>query len=544
MRQFYSEDDLHPMGRALDPNALPAAAPAGGPMVRAAAAKNGSAALEAEPAQAVRHVCPFCGALNELPHGPCPRCTMENTSQTRKATKARIGPWYVLQNRNPAAPGMKFETLLGFVRRRRVKPGSIVRGPTTHQLWRYASQVKGLSREFGLCYSCGGAVAKDAGICPRCNRLQDPPANPDVLLESEAELPRPAAAPVYKELKPAAPVAEADIVVPALGPLPAGGVVGADVFGDIPDEDGPPDAPAAAGGGSAPVRSATDLADEEDAQRPFSVNDLAAAFRMSAPPADGGGGDYGGGGYGGGYGGGGFGSGGPIDVPAIFGGGGGFYPRRSIGRSVVVLAAVVLVGLGVWLMFDDISRRRTLNWFQEAYAAVRRTGEDASIGGHRKETTPEAGSPVNNRPLLPDTTATTQDPAPPDDLLVGDSELMPDSQPLIDDIPEEPEIVPDLRTTEAAPATAETPLPDEEEFPRTEPENPVERPPAPDPQESIEHAKTLKSAALDAMALRDYEEALRLLDDIRLLPEESWPTDLEVLTDRIKFLMARERSQQ
>ena len=133
-----------------------------------------------------RHVCPFCGSVNETMEGPCPQCTMGNTAETRKATKSRIGPWYVLQSRNPAAPGMKYQTLLGFVRKGRVKARSIVRGPTTHQLWRFACQVKGLSREFGVCYSCGGAVDRDAQLCPQCNRLQDPPADPDVFVEGQA----------------------------------------------------------------------------------------------------------------------------------------------------------------------------------------------------------------------------------------------------------------------------------------------------------------------------------------------------------------------
>ena len=55
-----------------------------------------------------KYVCPFCGSVNENEQGTCPRCTMENTAASRKATKVRIGPWYVLQTRNPAAPGMKF----------------------------------------------------------------------------------------------------------------------------------------------------------------------------------------------------------------------------------------------------------------------------------------------------------------------------------------------------------------------------------------------------------------------------------------------------
>ncbi|CAN5677196.1 hypothetical protein BH09PLA1_BH09PLA1_24080 [soil metagenome] len=108
---------------------------------------------------------------------------MEDTAATRQATKARIGPWYVLQARNPAAPGMKFSTLLALVGKGQVTPRSIVRGPTSHQLWRFAAHVRGLSREFGICYSCGESVEKVAAICPHCDRTQEPPADPDALLE-------------------------------------------------------------------------------------------------------------------------------------------------------------------------------------------------------------------------------------------------------------------------------------------------------------------------------------------------------------------------
>src|SRR5689334_3885103 len=59
--------------------------------------ERGSAPGGARPPLTGRHVCPFCGGVNESAQGPCPRCTMENTAETRKATKSRIGTWYVLQ---------------------------------------------------------------------------------------------------------------------------------------------------------------------------------------------------------------------------------------------------------------------------------------------------------------------------------------------------------------------------------------------------------------------------------------------------------------
>ena len=147
---------------------------------------NGDPAVAAEQVRQPltgKHVCPYCG--HQYPGGPepCPRCTMEDTPATRQATKARIGPWYVLQSRNPAAPGMKFATLLALINRGQVTPRSIIRGPSTSQLWRFAAHARGVSREFGLCYSCGGSIDKTSSLCPHCQRSQEPPADPDVLLE-------------------------------------------------------------------------------------------------------------------------------------------------------------------------------------------------------------------------------------------------------------------------------------------------------------------------------------------------------------------------
>lgn len=134
-----------------------------------------------------RHVCPYCGQQNATALDACPRCTMEDSPATRQATKARIGPWYVLQNRNPSAPGMKYATLLSLIRKGYITPRSVLRGPTTYQLWRFAAHVRGVSREFGTCYSCGGAIIKTASFCPACQRSQEPPAQPDILVEPRTQ---------------------------------------------------------------------------------------------------------------------------------------------------------------------------------------------------------------------------------------------------------------------------------------------------------------------------------------------------------------------
>jgi hypothetical protein len=122
---------------------------------------------------------------------------MENTALTRQATRARIGPWYVMQARNPAAPGMKCNTLLALIRKGQVTPKSVIRGPTTQQFWRFAARVKGISREFGLCFSCGTRLDTTAAECPRCGKSQDLPANPDTLLDGDL----PPSPPVFREVK-------------------------------------------------------------------------------------------------------------------------------------------------------------------------------------------------------------------------------------------------------------------------------------------------------------------------------------------------------
>ncbi len=153
----------------------------------------------------VMSVCPFCGAISEKTESACSRCKMENSAMTRQATRARVGPWYVMQSRNPSAPGMKCSTLLALIRKGQVTPRSVIRGPTTYQLWRFAARVKGISREFGLCYSCGGEVQRTSTFCARCSRSQELPPNPDALLEHDTQ----SAKTVYRDVKSPRPPAPA-----------------------------------------------------------------------------------------------------------------------------------------------------------------------------------------------------------------------------------------------------------------------------------------------------------------------------------------------
>lgn len=215
MHEPFFTTEADEMSRAFDPSntdAPPTGSPSGPapepPVdrlikggVRATGPASPSESTPSSPARrSISHlaVCPFCGSVNETTSGAaCRHCGMENTPATRQATRSKIGPWFVWQSRNPSAPGMNWATLISLVEKGRITPRSVVRGPTTGQLWRFAARVKGLSREFGACWHCGGELLRTARLCTGCKRLQQPPINPDALLENGSDI---AMSPVHKSV--------------------------------------------------------------------------------------------------------------------------------------------------------------------------------------------------------------------------------------------------------------------------------------------------------------------------------------------------------
>jgi hypothetical protein len=114
---------------------------------------------------------------------------MEDTPTTRRSTSERVGPWFVLQRKNPTAPGLRYSVLLALIKRGHVTPKSILRGPTSSQLWKLAAQMKGVSRLFGLCWHCQASVSPEAISCPRCKSPQDISGDPDAFVETAPVIP-------------------------------------------------------------------------------------------------------------------------------------------------------------------------------------------------------------------------------------------------------------------------------------------------------------------------------------------------------------------
>jgi hypothetical protein len=487
---------------------------------------------QAGQAAATKKVCPFCGAINDNDGNACPRCLMEDTQTTRSATKSRIGPWFVLQARNPAAPGMKWHTLIELVRKGVVVPRSIVRGPTTHQLWRAAGHVKGLSREFGLCYHCGGDIDKGANQCPHCNKLQEPPINPDSLLESrepmvrrdlprEAGMPQRDASPMRAVSPAPAPVPMPMPQAPAPVPQPVPQPPSRDILANSDLDALAADlerfvAPASTNASSA-MNLPTDFVIPKPPERTFSKPDagilsakeLAAAFQLdfqpnpqAAPTAT-------------------------AQLPAP-------RPTKPAGKSRPVLRTFVLliflaaIGGVTFFYLKPEYREPALAWVQKNYASVKN-----SIEGKVKSTPPAMGTSTQ-APTTPDSHAPAATPVEHETVAKHAPEVVVPKETVAQQ-PPAPAPKPEAK------ARVDTP-PVVVDVPKPQPEAQVPPPaPAPsEPQMSFDEAydkyRALWSAALDAEAKQDLPLAIEKYEAIQKLPKDVWPKDL---TERLSVAKRR-----
>ncbi|MEX0777371.1 MAG: hypothetical protein WD042_16835 [Phycisphaeraceae bacterium] len=112
-------------------------------------------------------LCPYCGHPQ---HGGdrCVSCGGLFDSLSLKATQVAMGPWYVRDKDNPFRPGCSYETLVKQVKAGKVKPTTVLRGPSTRQFWQVARNVPGVAHLLGYCHSCNNHVQPTESRCPSC----------------------------------------------------------------------------------------------------------------------------------------------------------------------------------------------------------------------------------------------------------------------------------------------------------------------------------------------------------------------------------------
>lgn len=465
-----------------------------------------------------KHVCPFCGVLRADPGQPCPRCTLDDTQATRSATKQRIGPWFVLQARNPSAPGMKFATLQSLARKGHISPRSVVRGPTTDQMWTFVASVRGLSREFGLCYHCGENIDPQATHCRHCSRSQELVADSDSLLESPLAMPI-AAPPPPPPAAPVAPASTAANLPPDFFSMSAitadtgmDGGTSLDLQVDAPAFSPIPVVPRQ----NLPVRPPSRASTLQRAPMPvkeesiLSAKELAAAFQLDFRP------------------------------PGSRGSGSGRRPVRTLAALLLIFLIAGLIVLGLrpdW-------RTATFAWASERWGSVAASLEQpAKPGATPAKTTPvgkeSSISPPTNKPAViePPRTPVVAPPAKPQPV---SEPVVADVRPPVSETPPPVTTVPPVTVPKVEPRPEPPPVAVAPPAPKPQP---VYTPPPPLPdvspdeltiEQATARASELRLRAMDAQAKGSWTDALAMYEQIQKLPREAWPADLQLRLDIAK----------
>jgi hypothetical protein len=112
--------------------------------------------------------CVYCGQVIPRTSDRCPHCRTSFSLAVRKASREVLGPWYYLDPRNPSGRGVTFETLIKMIEKGRIRPDSIIRGPTTQQDWMYAAEVPRLAKYLGMCPHCFAEAKPEDTYCTHC----------------------------------------------------------------------------------------------------------------------------------------------------------------------------------------------------------------------------------------------------------------------------------------------------------------------------------------------------------------------------------------
>jgi len=137
-----------------DPSETPEAAPQEGS--RQSASQQSSTTL-----------CPYCGTVNTT-GDKCSACGGLFDPLSLRATQIAMGPWQLRDKHQPFRPGFSYETLKKMVTGGRIKPNTVLRGPTTMQFWQVARNTPGVSHLLGVCHVCNGPLASEEVVCPKC----------------------------------------------------------------------------------------------------------------------------------------------------------------------------------------------------------------------------------------------------------------------------------------------------------------------------------------------------------------------------------------
>ena len=113
-------------------------------------------------------ICPYCGAAQTM-GSRCGACGVAFDPGTRLNQQLRMGPWFLRDPQHPFRAGRSYEEMVERVEEGDITRYSIVRGPTTGQLWTVARKTPGLAHLLGDCYACNAKIPPGTTRCPECD---------------------------------------------------------------------------------------------------------------------------------------------------------------------------------------------------------------------------------------------------------------------------------------------------------------------------------------------------------------------------------------
>lgn len=103
-----------------------------------------------------------------------------------------MGPWFIRDESRPFAPGLSYEMIIKAVENGSIGKYTLLRGPTSRQLWTVARHVRGVAHLLGYCHACDAPVdgADLLGVadpaCLQCNASFSVSSTPEWIESGES----------------------------------------------------------------------------------------------------------------------------------------------------------------------------------------------------------------------------------------------------------------------------------------------------------------------------------------------------------------------